>query len=1237
MNKIQYFLIIILLVSSNIVLIPTYNAPPVGTPINSVPYTITSPGKYYLTQDFFNASTTDYKCIHIQASNVELDGMGHILDGTDNSMEAGIGVINGTDPWYQITNVTIKNIILTDWGGTGPAAILFHYVRYGNIVNVTAYSNQEGIRLQYYSSYNYMVNNSIHNNTKYGFELWETAHDNTMENNTVDNNNLAGFKIGYPAYESDNNILKNNIVRYNDNGFYIEPGSNNIIESNYIAENEYNGIFISSASYNNIIRENTIESNPTGVYITSPANYNYVYHNNFIDNADNGNDGNTGNKWYNQNTNEGNYWDDYSGVDGNSDGIGDTPYNVTATIQDLYPFMARWGWLPTPTLIQVDDEYKITTPGWGYDHFNNIQEAIDGSTDDIDIIVHAGDYNETLVIDKPLNITGEGINTIICPDSIPNPSYSDIRILPGASNTSIQMCVFDFNGVDDKRSGTGIMIGNLSQNPVTNVKIHDTVIYTGNGSGLGGTAIQTSNNTDISGLIISDNEIYCDQAGSGEAIHINPFSGSGFAIIHQNAIFGNISSGIRVEANNTHVSDNYIDSDFTNGIYGICFTDSIGGRIFDGVNISNNDIFDCEYGIFVGTSMDVGSILTADIFSNNVTGNDVGIMVGYGANLQDSVHFNNIVGNVGYGVNNIGSSIVNATMNWWGSISGPYHPVNNSNGFGDTVSDNVDFNPWVNLNGAVIYSDDVQINFTSGGDSEDHLDFMDLAGLIVLVNTSNSINITVVNYSFNPEDMPVGFQTLGRYIDIDVEDWGEVNPPINITMYYTQEELNNTNLTEDIIHGLYFWNATSNTWELFNNTGVNTTDQFEEYIGYCWANVWHLTPIIMGGGETNLPSNITGLTVTDAKDGKLDLSWNMATDDTGVDYYNIYRDYNATPIVTVNHPTITYQDSGLTNGQTYWYEINAVDVFGNEGNKSDAVSGRPTKKSTSSGGGGGGITVYYPTADANGPYTGYVDSSITFDGSDSSDEDTSIGSYDWDFGDGSTGVGVKPTHTYTSSGTYTVTLTVTDTDGLTDVDTTTVVIEANPPEPPIADADGPYIGIVNQEISFDGSSSSDIDGTIVRYEWQFGDANSSTKVNPTHGYGAAGMYEVTLMVTDSDGVTDNYTTTATIYRGESVGIAEGYVIDTDNDGTYDSYLNESNGKKTMMQNTDDGKFLFDDNDDGFYDKIYDPITGGVMPYTPGTDDESDNRWIYIVIIVIVAIMILILVLIKIGIISISYE
>jgi len=81
---------------------------------------------------------------------------------------------------------------------------------------------------------------------------------------------------------------------------------------------------------------------------------------------------------------------------------------------------------------------------------------------------------------------------------------------------------------------------------------------------------------------------------------------------------------------------------------------------------------------------------------------------------------------------------------------------------------------------------------------------------------------------------------------------------------------------------------------------------------------------------------------------------------------------------------------------------------------------------------------------------------------------------------------------------------------------------------PTANAGGPYSGGKNRGISFDGTGSSDPDGTIVAYAWDFGDGGSASTATATHVYGAAGVYTVTLLVTDNDGLTDVDTTTATI-------------------------------------------------------------------------------------------------------------
>ncbi len=183
------------------------------------------------------------------------------------------------------------------------------------------------------------------------------------------------------------------------------------------------------------------------------------------------------------------------------------------------------------------------------------------------------------------------------------------------------------------------------------------------------------------------------------------------------------------------------------------------------------------------------------------------------------------------------------------------------------------------------------------------------------------------------------------------------------------------------------------------------------------------------------------------------------------------------------------------------------------------------------------VTNDPPMANAAGPYNGTVNEPAAFDGSGSSDPDGTIVAYDWDFGDGSTGTGPTPSHTYTTDGSFSVTLTVTDDAGDTGTDTTTAIIGLGN-QAPIADAGTPYSGTANEPVLFDGSGSSDPDGTIVAYDWDFGDGNTASGPAPTHAYAAGGTYNVTLTVTDDMGAQDSDMATATIGLGNQAPIAD---------------------------------------------------------------------------------------------------
>jgi PKD repeat protein len=147
--------------------------------------------------------------------------------------------------------------------------------------------------------------------------------------------------------------------------------------------------------------------------------------------------------------------------------------------------------------------------------------------------------------------------------------------------------------------------------------------------------------------------------------------------------------------------------------------------------------------------------------------------------------------------------------------------------------------------------------------------------------------------------------------------------------------------------------------------------------------------------------------------------------------------------------------------------------------------------------------------------------SCSFDGSGSTDSDGTIEGYSWLFGDGTVESGSTPTaqHTYAQPGPRTVTLWVTDDRRAYDGDAKTFTLTL-PNATPTADFTFRCVGL---SCSFDGSGSSDGDGTIASYSWDFGDGTGVTGKTAQHRYTQSGGYTATLTVTDDGDATATVT------------------------------------------------------------------------------------------------------------------
>lgn len=152
-----------------------------------------------------------------------------------------------------------------------------------------------------------------------------------------------------------------------------------------------------------------------------------------------------------------------------------------------------------------------------------------------------------------------------------------------------------------------------------------------------------------------------------------------------------------------------------------------------------------------------------------------------------------------------------------------------------------------------------------------------------------------------------------------------------------------------------------------------------------------------------------------------------------------------------------------------------------------------------------------------------------FDAADSIDVDGDIVRYDWDF-DGdlqwdSYDAPAQVSHAYTAPGVFTARLRVTDDAGAQDIATLDISINAVENDMPTAliQAD-PTGGDAPVTVAFDGLGSSDADGLIARYDWDFdGDLIWDAYDAPgevEHSYGAPGAYTARLRVSDDAGAQD---------------------------------------------------------------------------------------------------------------------
>lgn len=173
------------------------------------------------------------------------------------------------------------------------------------------------------------------------------------------------------------------------------------------------------------------------------------------------------------------------------------------------------------------------------------------------------------------------------------------------------------------------------------------------------------------------------------------------------------------------------------------------------------------------------------------------------------------------------------------------------------------------------------------------------------------------------------------------------------------------------------------------------------------------------------------------------------------------------------------------------------------------------------------------------------DASLSFDPASEETKETNLSpevvtSYRWDFGDGNRSYGQRVTHSFNSQGIYWVQLEIRDDDGALDSTEKKIIVSPKRKAPEACFTWYYSDEMTNQELEelgieiiivpekrlviLDASCSKDYDGSIIFYYWDFGDGlsyGSPTAKVKSHYYEVGKQYQVTLSVTDNDGLKDS--------------------------------------------------------------------------------------------------------------------
>ena len=603
----------------------------------------------------------------------------------------------------------------------------------------------------------------------------------------------------------------------------------------------------------------------------------------------------------------------------------------------------------------------------------------------------------------------------------------------------------------------------------------------------------------------------------------------------------------------------------------ICNLNDKGINLEESINntLSNNTCKFNQNGVYIEISSD------NEFLNNSISDNTVGMSFIFNSENNEA-HFNSIFNNTDNGIDaDDNNKIVNATNNWWGNDTGPYHPTENPEGTGDNVTDDVLFDPWTGKqtqDTSTIYVSTEGDDDTGDG-SEENPYLTIQKGIDSATNDTHTIRVFEGTYNenviVNKSLAIVGNASSNTTIDgqfnigLDVVAISEDGATIQGFTITNSGQAGISVMANDVT--IIDCSISNN-----NDEGIIATDVTGLEIGNC------IVQSNTGDGISIDPSSdilINGTMIMGNENGlSLDATTDVLVANSDLSFNNNF-DLIFTSSSTANLTDTNYGDASmdLTSSFEIWWEF-ALEVQDENGTALEGARVVLTDVNTD--------PVFDGLTDANGNIPLYFVQegtvtqigltslndhtiNITKDGLDPTEEFLTIDvnqdllyqltppvpgpealvnhdtvffviesvdtidldatpstgndlEYLWTFEDNSTDINPMVTDhgPYDKAGVYIITLLVTDDQDRNDSLEVRVVVTNVAPEGAQIDDGNNKTGEEDEIISFGGTAT---DTDPLTYIWDFGDTTGGVGQNVDHSYTEKGNYTVVLTVADDDG------------------------------------------------------------------------------------------------------------------------